>query len=435
MQALKIAVIGGGSSYTPELIEGIIVRYEQLPVTELALVDVESGREKVEIIAALTRRMLTRKGLEHVIVSVHFALDEAIRGASFVLTQLRVGQLAARAGDERLGLKYNLLGQETTGVGGFAKALRTIPAILEVARKVEQLAPQAFILNFTNPAGIVTEAVSRYSKAKIIGLCNVPINMQHMIVGMLGAKEEEVNLRFAGLNHMVWVHKVMQGREDVTRKVIDMLCDGQALSMNNIKELPWPAPFLRALNAIPCPYHRYFWLTPAMLEEEIAAAKTKGTRAEQVMKVEQELFALYANPALDEKPEQLSFRGGAYYSEVAVELINAIHNNLGKEMVVNTRNNGAIHGLDDDAVVETNSIIDAQGARPLTFGALPPAMNGLTQQVKAFERLTIEAAVHGCRDSALLALVTNPLVGNVTDAQALLDEVLTTNRQWLTQFN
>ena len=172
-----------------------------------------------------------------------------------------------------------------------------------------------------------------------------------------------------------------------------------------------------------------------MLAEEIAAAKTKGTRAEQVMKVEQELFALYADPQREEKPEQLGFRGGAYYSEVAVELINAIYNNLGAEMVVNTRNNGAIHGLDDDAVVETNSIIDAQGARPLAFGPLPPAMNGLTQQVKAFERLTIEAAVHGCRESALLALVTNPLVGNVTDAQALLDEVLTINRQWLTQFN
>ena len=307
--------------------------------------------------------------------------------------------------------------------------------MLQVARKVEALAPDAFILNFTNPAGIVTEAVSRYSSAKIIGLCNVPINMQHTIAGMLEAKAEEVRLSFAGLNHMVWVHKVMQGREDVTRKVLDMLCDGQSLSMNNIKSLPWPAEFLRALKAIPCPYHRYFWLTPAMLAEEIEAAKTKGTRAEQVMKVEQELFDIYARPELDEKPEQLSLRGGAYYSEVAVELSNAIYNNLGQEMVVNTRNNGAIHGFDDDAVVEINSLIDAQGARPLAFGALPPIMNGLTQQVKAFERLTIEAAVHGCRDSALLALVSNPLVGNVTDARALLDEVLTINRPWLTQFN
>ena len=179
MQTLKIAVIGGGSSYTPELIEGIILRHQQIPVTELALVDVEAGREKVAIIAALAQRMLKRHGLEQVKVSVHFSLDEAIRGAKFVLTQLRVGQLAARAADERLGLKYNLLGQETTGVGGFAKALRTIPVMLQVARKVEALAPDAFILNFTNPAGIVTEAVSRYSSAKIIGLCNVPINMQH----------------------------------------------------------------------------------------------------------------------------------------------------------------------------------------------------------------------------------------------------------------
>ncbi|BAS38504.1 glycoside hydrolase family protein [Klebsiella oxytoca] len=203
MQTLKIAVIGGGSSYTPELIEGIILRHQQIPVMELALVDVEAGREKVAIIAALAQRMLKRHGLEQVKVSVHFSLDEAIRGAKFVLTQLRVGQLAARAADERLGLKYNLLGQETTGVGGFAKALRTIPVMLQVARKVEALAPDAFILNFTNPAGIVTEAVSRYSSAKIIGLCNVPINMQHTIAGMLGAKAEEVRLSFAGLNHMV----------------------------------------------------------------------------------------------------------------------------------------------------------------------------------------------------------------------------------------
>jgi len=434
MQPLKIAVIGGGSSYTPELIEGIIVRYDQLPVTELALVDVESGREKVEIIAALTRRMLTRKGLGHVAVSVHFTLDEAIYGAQFVLTQLRVGQLAARAADERLGLKYQLLGQETTGVGGFAKALRTIPVLMEIARKVEALAPDAFILNFTNPAGIVTEAVSRYSNAKIVGLCNVPINMHHTIATMLGVKPQEINLRFAGLNHMVWVHRVTQGQHDVTGRVIDLLCDGEALSMNNIQELPWPPQFLRALKAIPCPYHRYFWNTPAMIAEEIEAAKTKGTRAEQVMEVERALFELYADPHVDEKPEQLSFRGGALYSEVAVELINAIHNNLGVEMVVNTRNNGAIQGLDDDAVVETNSIIDAQGARPLAFGALPPVMNGLTQQVKAFERLTIEAAIHGCRDSALLALVANPLTGNVADAEKLLDEVLSINRQWLPQF-
>lgn len=434
MKSLKIAVIGGGSSYTPELVDGLIQRIEELPVTELALVDVEPGREKVEIIAALTERMLARHGLEQVKVSVHFELDEAIRDANFVLTQFRVGQLPARAADERLGLKYDLIGQETTGVGGFAKALRTIPVMLDIARRVEKLAPDAWIINFTNPAGIVTEAVSRYTKAKIIGLCNVPISMHHMIANMLKSPYQEVQLQFAGLNHMVWVHQVLQNGHDVTGKVIDMLCDGAALTMNNIKEEPWQPDFLRAVGAIPCPYHRYFYQTKEMLAEEIAAAAERGTRAEQVMKVEKELFELYADPHLDSKPEQLSFRGGSYYSEVALELIRAIHNNLGTQLVVNTANRGAIRGLPDDAVIETNCIIDAQGAHPLTFGTLSDSMHALTQQVKAYERLTIEAAVHGDRRSGLLALVTNPLVGNANVAQPLLDEVLAVNAPYLPQF-
>ncbi|RJF53749.1 6-phospho-beta-glucosidase [Serratia inhibens] len=434
MNSLKIAVIGGGSSYTPELVDGLIQRIEELPVTELALVDVEPGREKVEIIAALTRRMLARNGLEQVKVSVHFELDDAIRNAHFVLTQFRIGQLPARAADERLGLKYDLIGQETTGVGGFAKALRTIPVMLDIARRVEKLAPDAWIINFTNPAGIVTEAVSRYTKAKIIGLCNVPISMHHMIATMLKSPYEDVQLQFAGLNHMVWVHQVLQNGHDVTARVIDMLCDGAALTMNNIKEEPWQPDFLRAVGAIPCPYHRYFYQTKEMLAEEVTAAAERGTRAEQVMKVEKELFELYADPQLDSKPEQLSFRGGSYYSEVALELIRAIHNNLGTQLVVNTANRGAIRGLPDDAVIEINCIVDAQGAHPLTFGTLPDAMHALTQQVKAYERLTIEAAVHGDRRSGLLALVTNPLVANANVAQPLLEDVLAVNAPYLPQF-
>ncbi|CNJ25891.1 6-phospho-beta-glucosidase [Yersinia mollaretii] len=434
MKTFKIAIIGGGSSYTPELVDGLIQRIDQLPVTELALADVELGRQKVEIIAALTRRMLDRHGLEQVKVTVHFSLESAIEGASFVLTQFRVGQLPARAADERLGLKYNLLGQETTGVGGFAKALRTIPVMLDIAAKVERLAPDAWIINFTNPAGIVTEAVTRYSKAKIIGLCNVPISMHHMIANLLHAPYEDIQLRFAGLNHMVWVHEVLQQGKNVTADVMDMLCDGASLTMNNIKEAPWPPEFLRAMGAIPCPYHRYFYQTQDMLAEEMAAAAERGTRAEQVMQVEKELFDLYADPHLDSKPEQLSFRGGSFYSEVALELIRAIYNNLGTQLVVNTTNRGAIRGLSDGSVVETNCIVDAQGAHPLTFGPLPVAMHGLTQQVKAYERLTIEAAVHGDRRSALLALVTNPLIANASIAQPLLEEVLLVNKPYLPQF-
>lgn len=432
---MKITVIGGGSSYTPELVEGLIARHASLPMAELALVDVEGGREKVEIIAALSRRMLDHNGLESVKVSVHFDADEAIIGSSFVLTQLRVGQLPARAADERLGLSHKLLGQETTGVGGFAKALRTIPVMLDIAKRVERLAPNARIINFTNPAGIVTEAVSRHSKAKIIGLCNVPVTMHHMIADMLKLPYDDVSLRFAGLNHMVWVHQVLAAGRDATDEVIEMLCDGEQLSMNNIKAIPWPPELLRALRAIPCPYHRYFWQTRTMLEDELADADSKGTRAEQVMKVEASLFKLYADPNLDKKPEELSQRGGSFYSEVAVQLINALHNNLGIEMVVNTANHGAIQGLPDDAVIETNCLIDALGAHPLAFGKLPPLMNGLTQQVKDFERLTIDAAVDGDKQKALLALVANPLVADVNLASALVDEVLTINKAWLPQFS
>ncbi|MEC6823239.1 6-phospho-beta-glucosidase [Photobacterium piscicola] len=435
MNTAKIAIIGGGSSYSPELIEGIIQRWEQIPLHEIALVDVEKGHNKVEIIAALTRRMLDHNGLSHVIVSVHFSPDEAIKGADYVLTQFRVGQLPARAADERLGLKYGLLGQETTGVGGFAKALRTIPVMLDIAKKVEQLAPNAWIINFTNPAGIVTEAVSRYSNAKIIGLCNVPVTMHHMIATMLNADYNDVQLRFAGLNHMVWAHEVMLNGENVTSKVIEMLCDGAALTMNNIKEEPWSPEFLRALGAIPCPYHRYFYQTQTMLQDEIKQAANEGTRAEQVMKVEQELFELYQDPNLDHKPEQLSFRGGSFYSEVAIELVCAIHNNLGTRLVVNTTNNGAIIGLPDDAAIETDCIIDSQGAHPLAFGHLPDSMHGLTQQIKAFERLTIEAAVHGNKEAALLALVTNPLIGDAQLAQPILDDILRINAQYLPQFS
>ncbi|MCL9781138.1 6-phospho-beta-glucosidase [Vibrio sp. S4M6] len=435
MTSTKIAIIGGGSSYTPELIEGLIQRWNVLPLKEIALVDVEQGQYKLETIAALSRRMLDKSGLEQVKVSTHYTPDDAIIGSDFVLTQLRVGQLPARAADERLGLKYNLLGQETTGVGGFAKALRTIPVMLDIARKVEQLAPDAWIINFTNPAGIVTEAVSRYTKAKIIGLCNVPITMHHMIANMMDVDYQDLQLRFAGLNHMVWAHQVTHQGIDITKQVIDKLCNGAELTMNNIKEEPWEPNFLRALNAIPCPYHHYFYQTQSMLADEIKQAQNDGTRAEQVMEVEQELFKIYQDPELSEKPEQLSFRGGSFYSQVAVDLVCAIRNNLGSRLTVNTCNNGTITGLPNDAVIETDCVVDSQGAHPIAFGHLPEVMHGLTAQVKSFERLTIQAAVHGDKQAALLALVTNPLIGNADIAASLLEDVLSENKVYLPQFS
>ena len=434
MNNLKLTIIGGGSSYTPELMDGIIRRINELPVTEICLVDIEEGQRKLDIITALSQRMIAKAGLN---IPVSSTLDrrEGIRGAQFIMSQFRVGGLAARARDERIPLRYKVIGQETTGPGGFAKALRTIPVILDICRNIEELAPDAWLINFTNPAGIVTEAVMKHTNVKVMGLCNVPINMHYSIARMLGVKPEEASLDFAGLNHMVWVHKVSVAGVDKTREVLQLLGDGASLNMNNIAEEPWDRAFLKALNAIPCPYHRYLYLEEAMLEDELKAAETVGTRAEQVMKTEEELFALYADPKLNHKPSQLEQRGGAYYSEVSLDLVDAIWNNRKAINVVNTRNNGAIKGLPDDAVVEINAMVDADGAHAISFGALPVHLNGLLQQVKAYETLAIDAAVYGDYDKALMALTLNPLVPDMATGQKILDDILAENSSYLPQFS
>ncbi|CAM3746005.1 6-phospho-beta-glucosidase [Parendozoicomonas haliclonae] len=433
MKTIKLAIIGGGSSYTPELMEGLIRRHHELPVSEICLVDIEDGRHKLDIIAGLTERMIAKAGLD---IKVNATVDrrEAIRGADFVLTQFRVGGLAARARDERIPLKYRALGQETTGAGGFAKAMRTIPVILEICRDIEELAPNALLINFTNPAGMVTEAVSKYTNVKVMGLCNVPINMHYSIARMLGVKPEEAYLEFAGLNHMVWVHRVTVGQEDKTGQVLDMLGNGASLNMNNIAEEPWDPELLKAIGVIPCPYHRYFYMQQAMLEEELEAAESGGTRAEQVMKTEEELFKLYASPELNEKPKQLEKRGGAYYSEVSLQLIDAIWNDRKSVQVVNTRNNGAIRNLPDDAVVEINAVIDANGAHAVSFGTMPPQLASLLQSVKAYESLAVEAAVEGDYTKAIAALALNPMVPDMAVAKQLLDDIIEQNAAYLPQF-
>ncbi|WP_330926483.1 6-phospho-beta-glucosidase [Candidatus Sororendozoicomonas aggregata] len=434
MKPLKITIIGGGSSYTPELVDGIIRRIDTLPVTELCLVDIEDGQHKLDVITALTRRMLEKAGLK---VSVSATLDrrKGIKDARFIMSQFRVGGLRARARDERIPLKYRVIGQETTGPGGFAKALRTIPVILDICRDIEALAPNAWLINFTNPAGMVTEAVLKHTRVKAMGLCNVPINMHYSIARMLGVTPQEATLSFAGLNHMVWAHSVSVAGVDKTPEVLRLLGDGASLNMNNIAEEPWDKAFLKALGVVPCPYHRYLYLKESMLAEELEAADKQGTRAEQVMKTEKELFALYADEHLDHKPPQLEKRGGAYYSEVSLDLVDAIWNDKKTVNVVNVRNNGAIANLPDDAVVEISALVDASGAHPVNFGAMPTHLNGLLQQVKAYETLGVEAAVEGNYDKALMALSLNPLVPDMTIGQKVLDDILAANEAYLPQFS
>lgn len=431
--SIKLAIIGGGSSYTPELVEGVLKRLDKLPVKTIHFVDIEAGAEKLEIIRGLSERMVRKAGAEIDIIA-DFDRRAAIKDADFVMTQFRVGGLSARANDERIPLKYDVVGQETTGPGGFAKALRTIPVILDICRDIEELSPNAWMLNFTNPAGLVTEAVNKYTKVKSIGLCNVPVSMQMMIAEMMACEPDELQLEFAGLNHLVWVHRAWLAGEDITQQVLTKVGDGANFSMKNIWEEPWDPSFLKALNAIPCPYHRYFYQTDAMLAEEKQSAQEQGTRAEQVMKTEAELFELYKQPELDHKPAQLEERGGAYYSDASLNLVDAIYNNKNSIHVVNVLNNGAINSLPDDAVIECSAVIGSWGAKPLAIGELSPNISGLLHQVKAYEQLAIEAAVHGSYDSALMALANNPLVPDIGRAKAILDDILQQNSEFLPQF-
>lgn len=435
MKGLKIAVIGGGSSYTPELVDGFIRRAKELPTAEIWLVDIPSGQHKLEIVGQLVRRMIARAGLD---IRVELTLErrQALQGADFVVSQLRVGGLEARIQDEHFPLKYHVLGQETTGPGGFANALRTIPVALTVCRDMEELCPDAWLINFTNPSGLITEAVLKHTKVKCLGLCNVPIHLVMTIAKLLEADSKDIAVDFVGLNHLVWGRTVRHKGQDITRVILEKLADGAALSMKNVPDLKWDGDFLQALGMVPCPYHRYYYMTDRILAEELEAIAPggAGTRAEQVQAVETALFKLYQDENLNEKPAELEKRGGAYYSEAAVSLISAIYNDKQEIHTVDTANNGAIPCLPDNSVVEINCVVGKNGATPVPAGDVPYEILGLIQQVKAYEILAVEAGVRGDAAKALLALVNHPLVPSAAVAKKLLADLLTINREYLPQF-
>ncbi len=435
MEGIKIAVIGGGSSYTPEIIEGFIKRSRELPVREIHLIDIKEGEEKLNIVGALAKRMLKKAGLK---TELFLSLDRsaALEDADFVVTQFRVGGLKAREKDERFPLKYNVIGQETTGPGGFAKALRTVPVLLEIARDMEKLCPNAWLINFTNHSGLVTEAITKYTKIRCMGLCNVPIHMKMDIATMLKADFQDIFIEFAGLNHLLWGTRVLLKGEDVTGEVVDKLLDGASLTMNNIADLKWNKDFLKALNMIPSPYHRYFYMTDRLLmeEQEAAAEGGNGTRAQIVQKVEERLFELYKDEDLEDKPKELEKRGGAYYSDAAVSLISAIYNDKREIHTVNIVNKGTIKELPYDSVIETNCIVGKNGAIPLVIDRLPAEVLGLLQSVKSYEINAVEAAVHGDKDKAILAMSSHPLVPSIDVAVKLVEEMLEINKNYLPQF-
>ncbi|MFD2627825.1 6-phospho-beta-glucosidase [Oceanobacillus kapialis] len=432
---IKIATIGGGSSYTPELVEGFIKRYDELPVRELCLVDIEEGQEKLEIVGNLAKRMIEKAGLP---IKVHLTLDRraALEGADFVTTQFRVGQLDARAKDERIPLKHGVLGQETNGPGGLFKGLRTIPVILDIVKDMKELCPDAWLINFTNPAGMVTEAILRYTDhEKVVGLCNVPIGMEMGTAKLLDVDHSRIRIDFAGLNHMVYGLDVYLDGVSVKDRVMELLAVPENSSfVKNIKGLGWEPEFIRALNVLTCPYHQYYYKRGEMVEKELKNFEDGTTRAEVVKQLEAELFELYSDPNLSIKPPQLEERGGAYYSDAAVRLISSIYNDKRDIQAVNTRNNGSIASIPDESAVEVSCVITKEGPKPIVNGDLPVQVRGLVQEIKAFERIAAEAAVTGSYDTALLAMTINPLVASDKVGKAILDEMMEAHKEHLPQF-
>nr|WP_258469496.1 6-phospho-beta-glucosidase [Priestia megaterium] len=435
-KGLKLVTIGGGSSYTPEFVEGLINRYKELPVSELWLVDIEAGKEKLEIVGNLAKRMVAKANIP---MKIYLTLDrvEALKNADFVTTQIRVGQLDARINDERIPIKHGMIGQETNGAGGLFKALRTIPVLMDIAADMQELCPDAWLINFTNPAGIVTEALLKHSShRKVVGVCNVPINMKITIAKLLDVPVDDIHITFAGLNHMSYGMDVHVNGKSRLHEVIALLANPEnQLSMKNITPIPWEEEFLKGLGMIPSPYHRYYYKTGEILEKELEEYRQGKTRAEVVKELENQLFELYTDTSLNIKPPQLEQRGGAYYSNVACDLISSIHNDKGDIQTLNVINNGAISNLPNDTVVEVNCVVTKNGPIPLTVGALPPSINGLIQQIKSFELAAIDAAISGSYQKALLALCINPLVTSDLKAKQIMEELLAAHKHYLPQFN
>ncbi|MFE1146793.1 6-phospho-beta-glucosidase [Streptomyces albidoflavus] len=418
---MKLTVVGGGSTYTPELIDGFARLRDTLPLTELVLVDPDAGR--LELVGGLARRIFARQGHPGTITTTG-DLDAGVEGADAVLLQLRVGGQAARQRDESWPLECGCVGQETTGAGGLAKALRTVPVVLDIAERVRRTNPDAWIIDFTNPVGIVTRALLQAGH-KAVGLCNVAIGFQRKFARLLDVAPAEVHLGHVGLNHLSWETSVRLGGptgEDVLPR---LLTDhGDAIAA----DLHLPRPLLDRLGVVPSYYLRYFYAHDVVVDE----LRTGPSRAEKVAAMERELLELYADPALDEKPELLSQRGGAFYSEAAVDLAAALLGRGGSPLqVVNARNDGTLPFLPDDAVVEVQAEVGPEGARPLSVPALDPLYAGLVQHVTAYEDLALRAALEGGRDRVFAALLAHPLIGQYDQAETLTDLLLSHNQEHL----
>jgi 6-phospho-beta-glucosidase len=408
---MKVAVVGAGSTYTPELVSGLARERDRIDVRELVLHDIDA--ERLEVVGGLAGRMLERAGYSGGL-ALTGDLDQALDGADFVLLQIRVGGQEARLGDETIPLACGCIGQETTGAGGFAKALRTVPVVLEIAERARRrAASDAWIIDFTNPVGIVTRALLDAGH-RAIGLCNVAIGFQRSFARLLGVEPERVLVDQVGLNHLTWVRAVRVDGDDVLARLLDEHGDELAA------QVELPRTLLEELGAVPSYYLRYFYA-----HDQVLAEQTRGTpRAVTVMEIERRLLEMYRDPKLAEKPALLEQRGGAFYSEAAIGLAASLATGDGGVHVVDVRNAGTLDGLANDDVIELPAAVGREGAQPLAQSRLAPELLGLVQHVAAYERLTAQAAVSGDLEVAHKALLTHPLIGQHALADGLLERLL-----------
>jgi 6-phospho-beta-glucosidase len=413
---MKLAVVGGGSTYTPELADGI---GRLLPgVDELVLVDPDPGR--LAAVGPVSARIIAAYG-HPARVRWTASLDDGADGADAIVFQLRVGGQAARQRDETWPLDCGCVGQETTGAGGLAKALRTVPIVLDLAeRAVRRASPSAFIIDFTNPVGIVTRALLS-SGYRAVGLCNVAIGFQRHFASLLGVPPDRVRLGHVGLNHLTWERAVLVDDKDVLPGLLATQLDEIAAHTG------MPAEFVRRLGMVPSYYLRYYYAHDAV----VASQRGAVTRAEEVARLEAELLGLYADPALDRKPAQLAQRGGAWYSEAAVDLLVSLRGDHRDVQVVNTVNGTTLPFLPADAVIEVPSVIGSGGAAPVPVDPVPAMLRGLIAHVYAYEELALEAAIRGGRDRVYDALLAHPLVGQADQAECLTDRLIAENAKFL----
>ena len=431
---MKITVIGAGSTYTPELVKGFIELHESLPLTELALMDIHP--ERLQIVGGFCKRIVATHGSPFQ-VTLTTDRHEALSDTSYVITQFRVGMIPARREDEYLGLRHGLVGQETTGIGGMAKALRTIPVMLDIARDMERIAPGALLVNFTNPSGLITEALTRYApQVTAVGLCNSPITMKMEILHNLKEKQglvlpedavQKSELNALGLNHLCWYRGFSLYGEDLWPQIFT----AYLAELRTDPTPEWDADMVESLGMIPNSYLQYYYNTAHKLAEQ---AKWPPSRAEQVLQIESSLLEQYADPSLVDTPPDLMKRGGAWYSTLATQVINSHYNNLNEIQVVNVRHNGSVPGYPADWVLELPCRINTAGIHPLPAEPLPLVAFGLLAQIKSYEILAAKAGAFGDRQATYQAMLAHPLGPKPEQISNVLDDLLKTNQAYLPQF-